>query len=325
MKMIRNIITGILSVISIVVFAQQQAQYSMYMINNYTLNPAVGGTEDYTDVKMSYRTQWVGFGDNGGGTKDIYVSGHTSIGKVTYADESVKPLPHHGVGGYVYNDITGPSAKTGVYGSYAYHLPLTSKLTASLGAFVGFQQYRLDASQLRFYSDDVQPETAINGNQSKFLPDANLGVWLYHKNYYVGGSMFQLFNNGVNFEAVQNRVTDGKLNTHFFATAGYRVPINNNFTWVPSFVVKAVSPVPMQFDLNSKFRYQDLAWLGVSYRNKDAVILLAGVTLLDHWDIAYSYDITTSNLRNYSAGSHEFMIGYRFTKDNDVKPTSQFW
>ena len=293
MSRINKILSGIGILVSVVAFAQQQAQYSMYMINNYTLNPAVGGTEDYTDLKISYRTQWVDFG---GAPKDFYVSGHTAIGKVKYADESVKPMPFHGVGGYIYNDITGPSSRLGAYGSYAYHLPLTSKLTASFGAFLGFQQYRLDASQLNFYSDDVQPETAVNGKQSKFLPDANIGGWLYHKNYYIGASVFQILNNGLNFDDVKNSV-EGKMNSHFFATAGYRVPINDDFTWVPSFVVKAVSPVPMQFDINSKFRYQDLAWVGFSYRKKDAFILLAGVTLLEHWDIAYSYDIATSNLK----------------------------
>jgi hypothetical protein len=35
--------------------AQQLAQYSQYMNNNYILNPAVAGTEDFIDLKFSYR------------------------------------------------------------------------------------------------------------------------------------------------------------------------------------------------------------------------------------------------------------------------------
>jgi Type IX secretion system membrane protein PorP/SprF len=81
----------------------------------------------------------------------------------------------------------------------------------------------------------------------------------------------------------------------------------------------------MQLDLNAKVRYRDLVWAGLSYRNKDAMVLMAGATLLKNWDVAYSYDITTSELRKYSGGSHEVIIGYRWVKNNNVKPTSQFW
>ena len=41
-------------------FAQQQPQYTQYIINNYIINPALSGIENYTDVKISHRHQWVG-------------------------------------------------------------------------------------------------------------------------------------------------------------------------------------------------------------------------------------------------------------------------
>lgn len=323
MKFINSFLIVGLLFMGVVVNAQQQQQYSMYMMNNYVLNPAVGGTENYADFKASYRTQWVGFG---GGPKTVYLSGHTAIGKSVYEDTDIKPLPHHGVGGYVYNDNIGATNKIGFYGSYAYHLPLTTKLTASFGAFLGFQQFSIDRSKVSFYEDEfgVQ-DNVITGNSSKFLPDANLGTWLYHKNYYVGAALYQLFGNNLDFESVKGTIEEGKLNKHYFITAGYRVPLTEDFTWVPSFVVKAVAPAPVQFDINSKFRYQDLAWLGVSYRNKSDVALMAGVTLMERIDIAYSYDVITSDVNNYSSGSHEFILGYRLLQDYTVKPTSQFW
>lgn len=303
--------------------AQQQAQYSMYMMNNYTLNPAVGGTENYTDLKASFRTQWVGLD---GAPTDFYVSGHTSIGKTVYDDKEIKPLPFHGVGGYIYNDKTGPTTKIGAYGSYAYHLPVTNTITASFGAFLGFQQYRVDADQLIFHDDQLGVnENAADGLQTKFLPDANIGTWIYHENWYAGASLFQVLNNGLDFEDIANAVEDGKLNNHFFATAGYRVPLNDDFTLVPSFVIKSVSAAPVQIDFNAKLRYKQLAWFGTSYRNKDAFIFIAGVTLMDVWDVGYSYDLTTSNIKSVSSGSHEVLIGYRLVKDNTVHPTSQFW
>ena len=42
------------------VFAQQKPQYTQYVFNNYLLNPAVSGIENYTDAKVGYRSQWTG-------------------------------------------------------------------------------------------------------------------------------------------------------------------------------------------------------------------------------------------------------------------------
>lgn len=320
---IRSIIAVFILGASYFTLAQQQAQYSLYMMNNYTLNPAVGGTENYTDLKASFRQQWTGFE---GAPRNFYISGHTSLNKQTPQFDDIKPMPFHGVGGYIYSDNTGPTTKLGAYGSYAFHLPITNMLTASFGAFVGLQQYRVDSDQLKFHDDQFGVnDNAINGLSTKFLPDAHVGIWLYHKNYYAGLALYQLFNNQLDFESVPNASTTGKLNKHYFFTAGYRVPLTDDFTLVPSFVVKAVSPAPAQFDINAKLRYKQLVWAGVSYRNRDAIVLLVGGTIKNKIDVGYAYDITTSNIRNHSAGSHEIIIGYRIPTHNDVEPTSQFW
>ena len=43
--------------------AQQKPGYTQYILNNYIINPAITGIENYTDVKMSYRNQWTGIDD----------------------------------------------------------------------------------------------------------------------------------------------------------------------------------------------------------------------------------------------------------------------
>ena len=74
--------TPLLSILSLVFvsagFAQQKPQYTQYILNNYILNPALSGIENYTDVKMSVRDQWVGLN---GAPKTMYLSVHKPIGK----------------------------------------------------------------------------------------------------------------------------------------------------------------------------------------------------------------------------------------------------
>src|SRR6186997_3637755 len=64
-------------------FAISQAKpfYTQYILNNYILNPALSGIENYTDVKMSVRDQWVGLN---GAPKTMYFSAHGPIGKKDY-------------------------------------------------------------------------------------------------------------------------------------------------------------------------------------------------------------------------------------------------
>ena len=61
--------------------------------------------------------------------------------------------------------------------------------------------------------------------------------------------------------------------------------------------------------------YNNLLWGGVSYRLSDAIVPMVGI----YYDLGpgtlkfgYSYDVTTSLLRQYSSGSHEVMLGYCF-------------
>ena len=82
----------------------------------------------------------------------------------------------------------------------------------------------------------------------------------------------------------------------------------------PSALIKYVSPSQLQMDISTRVFYDEMIWMGITYRTKDAFVLLAGYDYKDMLRFGYSYDITTSNLKNYSAGSHEIVIGYRFNK-----------
>ena len=58
--------------------AQQKPEYTQYILNNYILNPALTGIENYTDVKISHRHQWVGLQD---APVTTYLTIHKPIGK----------------------------------------------------------------------------------------------------------------------------------------------------------------------------------------------------------------------------------------------------
>lgn len=307
-------------ILPMITWAQQEEHYSMYMMNNYLLNPAVGGTEEFIDLKLGYRTQWVNLD---GSPQSFFLSGHSPLHKRTSRFEEVKQMPFHGVGGVVISDQIGVYNRFTAKASYTYHLPVTTSLTLSFGAFLGIKQFKYDNSKAEYSYNGTQDQT-FNTSLNTIMPDASLGIWGYSKKYYFGISSFQILNNEISWGSEVPDET-GQLSRHYFVTAGYLIPIGVNYSLVPSFVMRAVSPAPVQFDFNAKLRYQDLAWLGFSYRNKDAVVVLAGVTIKKLVDIGYAYDINTSELNNYNKGTHEILVGLRMPYHEHNPPPAQFW
>ncbi|WP_310396755.1 type IX secretion system membrane protein PorP/SprF [Hymenobacter sp.] len=302
--------------------AQQQAQYSQYMNNNYILNPGVAGTEDYIDLKFSHRRQWVGLE---GAPQTYYVSAHSTVGKVMSQKAKTLRDRHrsfHAVGGLVYRDVTGPTSRTGVYGSYAYNMAFTPKLRGALGVSLGGQQFAVDGAQLRF-RDPGEPL----GSVSVWVPDAMLGAWVYSSTFYAGLSAGQLFGNllDFNYSRLGPASANNRLLRHYFFTAGVRLPLTPDWALVPSVLIKSVRPAPLSADFNAKLKYQELFWVGASYRSFDSFAGLVGVAVNDLVTIGYSYDSGVSALRDYNVGSHEVLVGLRVPKKKKVVCVSRFW
>ena len=99
------------------VFAQQLPMRSQYMLDYFNLNPAVAGSFDYTPVNLSVRQQWVGFE---GAPSSQSINAHTYVGS------------NVGLGASFFNELAGPSRRTGMSVSFAYHLPFSKDFSRKL-------------------------------------------------------------------------------------------------------------------------------------------------------------------------------------------------
>lgn len=274
--------------------AQQLPQYSSYMINNYVLNPAVTGSNDYYELKALNRYQWAGIKD---APRTFLVSLHGPF----------KTL-NMGIGGFVFSDVTGPTSRTGGYLTYAYHLKLTSKLKLNLGLAAGFLQYKIDLTKVSLRQDG-DPAAQQGGVLTSYQPDFNFGIYLNHANYFVGIACNQIIGNRLKFYENQQDVLSN-LERHYLANAGYNFYFGK-FKVQPSVMFKMERTI-FQVEGGLQANYNDLLWLGATYRHNDAVSALAGVNIKDIITIGYSYDFATTRLRSYSNGTHEIMIGAKF-------------
>ncbi|MFH1320624.1 MAG: type IX secretion system membrane protein PorP/SprF [Bacteroidota bacterium] len=283
--------------------AQQLPQYSQYLINDYIMNPAIGGSKDHFEAKSNHRYQWMGIVD-APRTYILSVNGPLRAKKV-------------GVGGYLFTDITGPTSRVGIYLSYAYHINLNESVKLSLGLFGGILQYNVDGTKITL--KDIADPVIGNEVKSVLIPDAGFGLYLYSKKYYFGVSIPQLLNNKLKLFEDQDAILSS-LKSHLFMTGGYKILFSNDFVLEPSFLLKAVRPVPVQLDLSAKIIYRNTVWLGGSFRTYDAMSVLVGYSFKDQIFFGYSFDFSTSDIKNYSAGTHEIMLGIRFAwKEQEEK------
>jgi len=96
----------------------------------------------------------------------------------------------------------------------------------------------------------------------------------------------------------------------------YKLDVNDSWSIEPSFFLKSVEAAPLQTDFGIKATISDV-FLGMGYRNNGDMTALFGYSIQDRYIIGYSYDMLSSDLSNYSTGSHEFMIGIRFVAANE--------
>jgi len=298
-------------------FAQQAPQYSNYVMNNYILNPAVGGSYTFWNAKMGHREQWVNMA---GAPKTSFISFHGPLGHMhTKRNRTLSKKTrsyHHGVGGFVSLDRLGPFTWTSAYASYAFHMKLSKKVTGSMGVFAGVKEFKIDGDQIRFV-EHKEDGLVKNGVSTSMLPDGSVGGMVYGDKFFAGLSVNQIFQSGLNYEAKDGSFKNGKLNNHYFITGGYKLNINRHWHFYPTVMVKYMRPAPVTFDINLRMMYEDFVWFGVLYRDRDAVALVAEYIINNTFEIGYAYDYDVANkLWRYNAGSHEIIIGIRW---NDVK------
>ncbi|MDO6388898.1 type IX secretion system membrane protein PorP/SprF [Pontibacter sp. BT731] len=313
--------------------AQQKPQYSQYTLNNYLLNPAIAGIEDYADVKIGTRQQWSGLE---GAPVSYYATIHAPLMKeptpVTAAQRNSSPAkeattkkptsyrrirPHHGLGAMAMTTATGPLKRSSFNVSYAYHQPLSRTLRVAAGVAPGLIQYNLDPSAVRVINPN---DKAINDgriNEMKF--DLNMGLWLYSYNYYIGIAGAQLVPSKRE-HLTTGTATDnsGRLQKHYFLTGGYRLDVSPDLALIPSVMVKMAQPSPVSVDATLKAMYSDRIWAAASYRHNESLAVMAGVNISYLMDLSYSYDASVSPLGSSNSGSHEVVLGLKLRNASKV-------
>ena len=287
----KKIIILILAVISVTVSAQQDPQFSQNMFNKLANNPGFAGSRGVIATSILHRSQWMGFGDDGGAAASTQ----------NFSVDAELPFLYGGVGLNVVNDNIAEFRNLGLQASYAYRTELGVG-QIGMGMSVGMYQSGLNGSKLKSAqsNDPAIPTVEVKGSSL----DIGAGIYYNTQDVYIGLSSAHMTEPTIEWPDGQNF----NLTRHYFLIAGYYHEISSLLSLNPSIYLKS-DGATSQLDINTNLIYNNKMWGGVSYRLDEGISLLAGMNVNEDLRFGLAYDVT---MMNAMTNSIEFMLGYNF-------------
>jgi len=271
-------------------FAQQDAQFTQYMYNTININPAYAGSRGVMSVFGLHRTQWVGL--DGAPTTNAF-SLNTPINNSNI-----------GIGLSVVSDKIGPTKDNTLSADVSYTIPTSETYKLSFGIKASANMFNLDTSLLN-------PANANDPNLQNFnneiSPNFGAGIYLHSDKLYLGVSVPNFLQDS---KYNDNAVAVFQERMNFYFIGGYVFDLSQSVKFKPAILTKAVTGSPLQVDTSANFLFFDKLMLGGAYRWSAAFSAMAGFQITDGLFIGYSYDMETTELKNYNSGSHEVFLRF---------------
>lgn len=274
------------------IFAQQDPHYSHYMFNQASYNPAFAGSSGQINAVVLNRQQWFGL-EGAPQTTLLTVDAPFKIFGI-----------NSGAALDIYDDRLGFEKNFSAKLAYAYLKNLGAGNLA-IGVSAGMFNKSING-EWKF--PDQQEQLFSSSEARKIIFDMAVGVYYSLENFYLGISSTHIHQPRFEF------IGGGEifLKRHYFLTGAYNIQLANALIdLTPSFIVKS-DATTTQFDLNINLLYNKKFWGGVTYRNKDAVVFLAGTSVFSNIRIGMAYELSLSSIRKANVGSFEVLIGYSF-------------
>lgn len=294
------------------VAAQQDAQYTQYMFNTMSVNPAYAGSRGQLSIAALYRSQWVGLD---GAPKSQTLNLHSPIrnSKLGYGISIVNDEIGDGVVQETYFDAVL---------SYTIDVSLDGKL--SFGLKAGGNLLNLDFQGLRNF--DVEPVNQDN-IENRFSPNVGVGIYYHTDTFYAGLSAPNLLQTD-HFDNSQRDANSvqflSKERINFYLITGYVLDLNSNLKFKPALLTKVVGGAPLQLDLSASFMFNEKFTFGAAYRLDAAVSAMVGFQISEQLMLGLAYDRETTDLggTQFNDGSFEVFLRYELVKafQNLVSP-----
>ncbi len=278
--------------------AQQLQTSSFYDMQGLLHNPAMAGVQGKNIVAATYRTQWTGIS---GSPKTTTLYGSFALPKLG-----------GGVGGYIFNDVTGPTSRRGINLAAAKHINLGNNAKFSLGIEAKIQQYSLDKNKL---SASLASDPVLAGSDNKMKFDAGFGAVYAGEQFTIGASVSQLVQSKLQFYSGNlTRTDEARLYRHYYVHSSYKWDVDGNTNIIPNFLLTYLPNAPLEFQGGFTVEHRNLLWWGLSAKVKQSFMVSAGFKINNKFKLGYSFDAYKTPLSSFDNGfnAHEFVLRYEF-------------
>jgi type IX secretion system PorP/SprF family membrane protein len=287
-------------------YAQQDAQYTQYMYNTVSANPAYAGSRGGLSIMGLHRSQWVGLE---GAPRTQTLTLNTPLG----VNERV------GLGLSIVNDEIGPIDETYFDIDFSYTIRTSEQGKLSFGIKAGGHLLNVDFQKLSQYNEN--DALFQNNVDNKFSPNVGVGLYYHTKKFYFGLSAPNLLETEhfdetttVNGSAAVSYLATEQIN--YYLITGHVFDLSDKVKFKPAVLSKLVFGAPLQVDISANFLLNERLTLGVAYRWSAAVSAMAGFQISDSLMIGFAYDKETTELgqAQFNDGSYEVMLRFELFK-----------
>lgn len=271
-------------------FAQQDSQYTQYMYNTITVNPAYAGSRGMLSIFGLHRSQWIGLE---GAPRTNAFSVNTPLNG-----------NHLGLGVSIVNDKIGPTVENTFSADLSYTVPTSETFKLSFGIKGTANLFNIDMNKLDIKDQGDKQFQNLDG---KFSPNIGAGVYLHSDKAYVGLSVPNFIESD-RYDDDQVAIFKEKINYYFIA--GYVFDINPSIQFKPALLTKLVQGAPLQVDVSGNFMFDEKFVLGLGYRWSASISAMAGFQVSEGLYVGYAYDHETTRLQKYNSGSHEIFLRF---------------
>ncbi|MBT8237249.1 MAG: type IX secretion system membrane protein PorP/SprF [Croceitalea sp.] len=280
-------------------FGQQDAQYTQYMYNTVSVNPAYAGSRGHLSIAGLYRAQWVGL-DGAPETQTLNL--HTPLG-----------YRGMGVGLSFVNDVIGPTSETYFDLDFSYTIQTSMDARLSFGLKASAHLLDVRFSELNQNSSQGPDPTLQQNIDNRFSPNIGAGVYYHTERFYAGLSVPRFLETN-HFEESSLSTAKEQMNLYFIT--GYVWDLNPFLKFKPTLLTKVVLGAPAQVDLSANFMFNEKFIGGLAYRWDAAISGLVGFQVSNEFMIGIAYDKETTELgsQTFNDGSFEIILRYDFIR-----------
>jgi len=284
----------IFAMLSARVYGQQEAEYTQYMFNTLSVNPAYASTKNALNAILLSRDQWVGLA---GAPKTQSLTVIVPVMKERIA-----------VGFSFVRDQVGPLTTDNLSLDFAYKIKIHQDGYLTMGVDAGIDYKKSDLTSLTPLD---KSDPSYNSNyMSKLAPSFGAGLYYYYASkLYLGVSTPTINQSDLSVDASGSvgGVNDQSLR-HYYIIGGYVIDLSEKIKFKPAFFTKLVKGAPASVDLTAQFMFSDRLILGAAYRVGDSFSVMAELRVFEKFWIGYAFDQTLTKLATYNSGTHEILL-----------------